>query len=177
MTEYVVNLMWDNEAAVWIAVNDDIPVAMENASLDALVVEVKSMAIEMLEENNRLPVSGEIKLRFNAECIERLAIYEREMNIDIQEKSEELMTDLQFLAYKESRDKLDVSLRKEIDLLQSRCTALEASNGDSGMTDLQFQCYVKLRDECYALRNENESLSKKCAELEHKLEILKNKQD
>jgi len=124
MTEYVIKLIWNDEASVWIVTNDDIPVAMENGSLDALVVKVKSMATEMLEENNGLPSSGEIQLRFNAECIERLAIYEREMDIDIQEKSEELMTDLQFLAYKESRDKLETSLRKEIDLLQSRCISL-----------------------------------------------------
>jgi len=124
MTEYMIKLIWDDEASVWIATNDDIPVAMENGSLDALAVKVKSMATAMLEENNGLPSSGEIQLRFNAERIERLAIYEREMDIDIQEKSEELMTDLQFLAYKESRDKLEASLRKEIDLLQSRCTSL-----------------------------------------------------
>ena len=49
--------------------------------------------------------------------------------------------------------------------------------GEEPMTDLQFQCYVELRDECYALRNENESLSKRCKELEHELEVLKNKQD
>jgi len=38
-----------------------------------------------------------------------------------QHKDEELMTDLQFLAYKDARDKLEETLREQIALLQSKC--------------------------------------------------------
>jgi len=70
--EYTVNIIWDSEASVWVAVNDDIPIALENGSLDALMVHVEHAVPEILAENKRLPASGEVKLKFVAERIERL---------------------------------------------------------------------------------------------------------
>lgn len=36
--EYIVNLSWDDEAAVWVATSDDVRgLALESDSLDALV--------------------------------------------------------------------------------------------------------------------------------------------
>jgi len=72
MPEYMIKLTWDDESAVWIAVNDDIPIALENGSLDALLVQVKYAVPEMLAENEKLPESGEVQLRFNVELVERL---------------------------------------------------------------------------------------------------------
>ena len=41
--------MWDNEACVWIAVSDDIPLALESGSYDALIEKVKIAAPEIIE--------------------------------------------------------------------------------------------------------------------------------
>jgi len=48
---YTVDVIWDNEAGVWCAVCDEIPVAMESHSFDALVEKVKVAAIEIIELN------------------------------------------------------------------------------------------------------------------------------
>ena len=53
MIEYIVALTWDNEASVWIAENNDIPIALESDSLDALIERVRIAAPELLELNGR----------------------------------------------------------------------------------------------------------------------------
>ena len=52
MPEYIVNFVWDDEAAVWIASSDDIPgLILESGSLDALIERVRYAAPELLELN------------------------------------------------------------------------------------------------------------------------------
>ena len=41
MAEYEILLVWDDEARVWIAQNDDIPLVLENSSLDLLMEQVR----------------------------------------------------------------------------------------------------------------------------------------
>jgi len=53
MDEYTVLLTWDDEASVWVAENDDIPIALESASLDALMERVKIATPELLELNGK----------------------------------------------------------------------------------------------------------------------------
>jgi methylglyoxal synthase len=53
MKEYTVLLTWDNEAHVWIASNDEIPIALESGSADALIERVKIAAPEILELNGK----------------------------------------------------------------------------------------------------------------------------
>ena len=65
MTEYTVLLTWDNEARVWVAINDDIPLALESGSLDALMERCRYAAPEMLALNNK-PTDG-VNLKFVAE--------------------------------------------------------------------------------------------------------------
>ena len=48
---YLVDINWDAEAAVWYAVCDDIPLALESGSFDALIERVKIAAKEILELN------------------------------------------------------------------------------------------------------------------------------
>lgn len=49
MPEYVVNLLWDSEAAVWIAASNDIPgLVLESGSLDALIERVRFVTPELL---------------------------------------------------------------------------------------------------------------------------------
>ena len=51
MTEYTVKMTWREESSVWIAVNDEIPIALESESFDTLVKRVKLAAPELLELN------------------------------------------------------------------------------------------------------------------------------
>ena len=52
MPEYTVNLLWDTEAAVWIATSDTIPgLALESGSIDALIERVRFAVPELLELN------------------------------------------------------------------------------------------------------------------------------
>ena len=67
--EYIVSLKWDDEANVWIAVCDDIPLALESASLDELINRVRVAAPEIIELN-RLPQRE--SLRFNMSKHEKM---------------------------------------------------------------------------------------------------------
>lgn len=50
--EYVVNLIWDDEADVWVATSDDIPgLVMESGSFDALLERVHFGADELADLN------------------------------------------------------------------------------------------------------------------------------
>jgi len=64
VAEYTVIITWDSEAAVWYAVCDDIPIALESGSFDALVERVKSATPELLKMNN---AESECVLHFVAE--------------------------------------------------------------------------------------------------------------
>jgi hypothetical protein len=65
--EYTVLLTWDEEAHVWVAVNDDIPIALNSASLDELIERVKLAAPEILKMNGK-PHKG-IPLHFKADRV------------------------------------------------------------------------------------------------------------
>jgi hypothetical protein len=53
MTAYTVLLTYDDEARVWIAENDDIPIVLESGSLDLLMERVRVAAPEILELNGK----------------------------------------------------------------------------------------------------------------------------
>jgi len=55
MSEYTVSMSWDKKAAVWYAVCDDIPIALESGSFDALLERVKIATPELLELNGKNP--------------------------------------------------------------------------------------------------------------------------
>ena len=70
MNEYEVLLIWDDEARVWIAQNDDIPLVLENGSLDLLMEQVRIAVPEILELNGK--IKSDTRLCFKAarwECI------------------------------------------------------------------------------------------------------------
>jgi len=52
MNEYTVVLSFDDEAQKWYAQNDEIPIVLEDFSLDTLINRVKLAVPEMLEINN-----------------------------------------------------------------------------------------------------------------------------
>ena len=66
MIEYIIVLSWDDEAAVWIAENSEIPIALESDSLDKLIDRVKNATPELLELNGKS--STNIALNFTMEC-------------------------------------------------------------------------------------------------------------
>jgi len=53
MEEYTVTITFDEEAAVWYAINNDIPIALESDSLDVLIERVKLAVPELLELNGK----------------------------------------------------------------------------------------------------------------------------
>ncbi|GHV23087.1 hypothetical protein FACS189494_10760 [Spirochaetia bacterium] len=65
--EYQIELTWDDEAHVWVAVNDEIPIALNSASLDELIERVRLAVPEMLEINNK-PHEA-IPLRFKVDRV------------------------------------------------------------------------------------------------------------
>jgi hypothetical protein len=64
--EYKISLTWDDEARVWIAESDDIPgLILENGSIDALVVQVKLAAVELLEISGQAHTNVPLHLQMN----------------------------------------------------------------------------------------------------------------
>ena len=59
--DYTINLTWDHEAKVWLAINDEIPIALESESIDELIRRVRLAIPERMELNNR-PKGGKIYL-------------------------------------------------------------------------------------------------------------------
>ena len=52
MPEYIINLLWDNEASVWVATSQNIPgLILESGSLDALIERIRFTAPELLSLN------------------------------------------------------------------------------------------------------------------------------
>ncbi|MCL2487191.1 MAG: DUF1902 domain-containing protein [Oscillospiraceae bacterium] len=68
---YDIQVNWDESAGVWCAVCDDIPLALESHSFDALIERVKVAAYEILELNGKLGKS--IQLCFKATHWENIA--------------------------------------------------------------------------------------------------------
>ena len=53
MNEYKINFSWDDEGGVWIAICDEIPLALEHNSFDALIEKVKVVVPEILALNEK----------------------------------------------------------------------------------------------------------------------------
>lgn len=69
--KYIINLLWDNEADVWVATSDDIPgLVLESGSFDALIERVRFAIPELLSLNNS-PVHS-LNLTFILERNERI---------------------------------------------------------------------------------------------------------
>ena len=66
MDKYTIKISFDDETLRWYAINDDIPLVLEDGSLDALICRTKIAALEVLEANN-MPHTG-ISLVFKVEA-------------------------------------------------------------------------------------------------------------
>ena len=52
--EYKIQLLWDNEASVWVATSTDVPgLVLESGSFDALIERVRYAIPELLELNRQ----------------------------------------------------------------------------------------------------------------------------
>ncbi len=52
--EYKIQLLWDNEASVWIAISLDVPgLVLESGSFDTLIERVRYAIPELLETNRQ----------------------------------------------------------------------------------------------------------------------------
>jgi len=70
-SEYVINLEWDDEAAVWVATSEDVPgLVLESGSLDALAERLRSAVPELLALNGEK--ASETFVRLRAERRERV---------------------------------------------------------------------------------------------------------
>jgi hypothetical protein len=69
MDEYEILLVWDDEAARWIAENDDIPIALESDSLDTLIERVRIAVPELLELNGKKCVNVALNFKMERQAV------------------------------------------------------------------------------------------------------------
>ena len=69
MIEYVVSLDWDEETSRWYALNDDIPIMLEDTSLDTLIHRVKLAAPELLELNGKPHTDIHLLFKMEAQAV------------------------------------------------------------------------------------------------------------
>ena len=69
MDEYIVTINFDDEAQKWYAQNDDIPILLEDWSIDALMNRVKLAVPEMLELNNMPHTGFHLIFKMEAEAV------------------------------------------------------------------------------------------------------------
>lgn len=70
--EYIINLTWDEKAAVWVATSEDISgLVLESGSIDALIERVR-FAIPELLLLNKMPVEKTISICFRSERHEQV---------------------------------------------------------------------------------------------------------
>ena len=68
-----VNMLWDDDACVWVATSEDVPgLVLEHDSFDVLVERVRLASPELLELNTGY--TGGISLSFSITQCERLAL-------------------------------------------------------------------------------------------------------
>jgi hypothetical protein len=73
MSEYVVDLIWDNEANVWVATSDDVPgLVLESGSLDALIERSRFAIPELLALNTGC--AEVVPVCFRSERHEKVAV-------------------------------------------------------------------------------------------------------
>ena len=62
---YDIEVNWDEDVGVWCAICNDIPIALESNSFDALITRVKTAAFEILELNGMIDENTRLCFRTN----------------------------------------------------------------------------------------------------------------
>lgn len=100
MSKIVINVMWDQEARVWVAINDELPIATESDTYEGLVKRIQDIVPEMAEANH-VDISDieiDIKEQFlmpNAETLEAMEEVINGRTSKAYYSIEELMKDLE----------------------------------------------------------------------------------
>ncbi len=100
MSKVVINVMWDQEARVWVAINDELPIATESDTYEGLVKRIQDIVPEMAEANHVdiSDVEIHIKEQFlqpNAETLEAMEEVINGRTSKAYYSIEELMKDLE----------------------------------------------------------------------------------
>jgi len=69
MNEYEILIAFDDEAQKWYAQNDDIPIILEDNSLDVLLYRVKLAVPELLEINNKPHAGVHLLFKMEAQAV------------------------------------------------------------------------------------------------------------
>ena len=69
MNEYEILIAFDDEAQKWYAQNDDIPIILEDNSLDVLLYRVKLAIPELLEINNKPHAGVHLLFKMEAQAV------------------------------------------------------------------------------------------------------------
>ena len=71
---YRIDMIWDEDAAVWVATSEDVPgLVLESGSFDALLERVRNAVPELLELNGKK--TSVYNLKFYTEREDRIAAY------------------------------------------------------------------------------------------------------
>ena len=71
---YRIKMIWDDEAAVWVATSDDVPgLALESGSFDALVEKVRMAVPELLDLNGGS--APEVRLNYASQRSDLVTAY------------------------------------------------------------------------------------------------------
>ena len=71
--EYIINLIWDEEAGVWVATSEDVPgLVLESGSFDALIERVRFSIPELIKLNS--PQLQPLSVTFVSKRQERIAL-------------------------------------------------------------------------------------------------------
>lgn len=74
MAHYRINMLWDDDADVWVATSRDVPgLVLESESFDALIERLKNAVPELVRLNGKSPTSYSIE--YTAERTELVAAY------------------------------------------------------------------------------------------------------
>ena len=71
--EYIINLIWDEEAGVWVATSEDVPgLVLESGSFDALIERVRFSIPELIKLNS--PQIQPLSVTFVSKRQERISL-------------------------------------------------------------------------------------------------------
>jgi hypothetical protein len=69
MDKYTITIAFDDEAQRWYALNDDIPIVLEDDSLDTLINRIKLATPELLELNGKPHENIHLLFKMEAQAI------------------------------------------------------------------------------------------------------------
>ena len=69
MDKYTITILFDDETLRWYVINDDIPIVLEDSSLDTLIKRVKLATPELLELNGKPHENIHLLFKMEAQAI------------------------------------------------------------------------------------------------------------